>query len=69
MPVAAARMAVMLELQGARDNASVFDLMLFCSVFIRDDFRIYMSDETGFSMSDSTHIRVSVGCCYLVTST
>ncbi|XP_024998701.2 disintegrin and metalloproteinase domain-containing protein 32-like isoform X1 [Gallus gallus] len=30
-------------------------------VFIRDDFRIYMSDETGFSMSDSTHIR---GDCY-----
>lgn len=68
--MAAGLMAAMWELQGARDNASVFDLMLFfCSLFIRDDFRIYMSDETGFSMSDSTHIRVSVGCCYLVTST
>lgn len=68
--MAAALMAAVWGLQAVWDNASVFDLTLFsCSLFIPEDFRIYVSDETGSSMADLTHIKVSLGCYYLVTST
>lgn len=48
-----------------RDAVLVFDFTLFfCSLFIPDDFRFYMSNEMESFKTDLTHIKASLGCFF-----